>query len=213
MSADSTENRLSRGHKKRERTRNQLIAAGLRTLAAKGEALTVSDVVAEADVSNGTFYNYFVDREELIDTLAAHLVSMLSSEAAVEVETDDAALRFATISARVIARGLADPTWAHVVLRLETLRADAQLHATSYMREDLELGRSQGRFEVGADPATVDLIAAMLMICLRRIVTGSARFDYFLDALARLLRALGVPRDETRDIAERALADAGVPRG
>ena len=35
---------------------------------------------------------------------------------------------------------------------------------------------------------------------------------YFLDALARLLRALGVPRDETRDIAERALADAGVPR-
>ena len=47
----------TRGHKKRERTRNQLIAAALRVFAQKGGALTVSDVVAEAEDSNGTFYN------------------------------------------------------------------------------------------------------------------------------------------------------------
>jgi AcrR family transcriptional regulator len=44
----------TRGHRKKEKTRRQLVAAGLRVLADKGEALTVSDVAAEADVSNGT---------------------------------------------------------------------------------------------------------------------------------------------------------------
>ena len=83
----------SRGHKKRAKTRNQLISAALRVFGEKGEALTVSDVVAEAEVSNGTFYNYFVDRDQLFDVLAEHLVSILAVQAAVEIEAEDAALR------------------------------------------------------------------------------------------------------------------------
>jgi AcrR family transcriptional regulator len=69
MTAPQIEARPSRGHKKRERTRHQLIAAGLAVPTEKGEALTISHVVARAEVSNGTFYhyNYFADRDELID--------------------------------------------------------------------------------------------------------------------------------------------------
>jgi AcrR family transcriptional regulator len=47
-----------------------LTAAGLAVPAEKGEALTISHVVARAEVSNGTFYHsyhYFADREELIN--------------------------------------------------------------------------------------------------------------------------------------------------
>jgi AcrR family transcriptional regulator len=72
MADAQIEGRTSRGHKKRELTRHQLIAAGIAVLAEKGEALTISDVVARAEVSNGTFYNYFTDRDELIDALAEH---------------------------------------------------------------------------------------------------------------------------------------------
>ena len=67
---DSPREPRTRGYRKKERTRRQLIAAGLRVLADKGQGLTVSDVVAEAEVSNGTFYNYFADREELLEELA-----------------------------------------------------------------------------------------------------------------------------------------------
>ena len=49
----------TRGYRKKERTRRQLVSAGLRVLAEKGQGLTVSDVVTAAEVSNGTFYNYF----------------------------------------------------------------------------------------------------------------------------------------------------------
>ena len=43
----------TRGYRKKERTRAQLIEAGLRTLAAKGQGMTVSDVAAEAGVYGG----------------------------------------------------------------------------------------------------------------------------------------------------------------
>ena len=59
----------TRGYKKKERTRRQLVEAGVRALAAKGEGLTVSDVVAEAEVSNGTFYNYFPTSEDLLQAV------------------------------------------------------------------------------------------------------------------------------------------------
>ena len=59
----------TRGHKKKERTRRHLIAAGLRVLGEKGHGLTVSDVVAEAEVSNGTFYNYFPDKQAVLREL------------------------------------------------------------------------------------------------------------------------------------------------
>jgi AcrR family transcriptional regulator len=197
---------LSRGYRKREKTRNQLIAAGLRVLAEKGEALTVSDVVAAADVSNGTFYNYFVDRNELFDALAQRLVLTMVAETAVETPAEDPALRFATATARVLALAAADPTWGRVVMRLETMRAEVQEQAFRYLREDLQLGSRQGRFEVGADPATVDLMAGMLLMAIRRIVAGRAEPGYPHQVLARVLRVLGVPANELADIAERALA-------
>jgi AcrR family transcriptional regulator len=202
---------LSRGYRKREKTRNRLITAGLQVLAAKGEALTVSDVVAHADVSNGTFYNYFVDRNELFDALAQHLVLTLVAETAVETPAEDAALRFATATGRVLALAGADPTWGRVVMRLEAMRAEVQEQAFRYLREDLQLGLRQGRFEVGPDAATVDLMAGMLLMAIRRIVTGRAEPGYPQQALARVLRALGVPANEVAVIAERALA-ATPPR-
>jgi AcrR family transcriptional regulator len=95
MPTRSADAEPSRGHKKRARTRNQLIDAGVQVLARKGESLTISDVVAEAQVSNGTFYNYFADREELIDALAEHSLLSLAARTAVDTTDKDPARRFA----------------------------------------------------------------------------------------------------------------------
>jgi AcrR family transcriptional regulator len=123
MADAQIEERPSRGHKKRERTRNQLIAAGVAVLAEKGEALTISDVVARAEVSNGTFYNYFADREELIDALAAHsLISLAAGfdegrfEFGADEITLDVLLGLILMSIRRIVRGDAGPDHAERVL-------------------------------------------------------------------------------------------------
>lgn len=193
-----------RGARKRQKTRRRLVEAGLRVLARKGEALSVSDVTAEADVANGTFYNYFPDREALLDALAGELLTSLAAAAAGEAHPDPA-LRFAVASGRVLRRAQEDPTWGRVVLRLAD-RPRVHQGVDRYLREGLAAGFAAGRFESGADAATLDLVSGLLVMTIRRIVAGEARPDAARRALERGLRALGLEPEEARAIAAMALA-------
>lgn len=192
---------LSRGHKKRERTRRQLIAAGLAALAEKGSALTISDVVAHAEVSNGTFYNYFADRDELIDALAESSLLALTTEAALETAGEDPARRFAVATAGVLARAQADPTWGRAALRLADASRSFAQEVSRYLREDLADGLAQGRFRFGADPITLDLVTGLLMASLRRIVRGDLEPDHVQRVVERALVVLGLPQDEAGRLA------------
>lgn len=194
----------TRGYRKREKTRSQLIEAGLRVLATKGEGLTVSDVVSEADVSNGTFYNYFVDRDALFDALAEQLALNLVDAAASE-PTEDPAMRFAVASGRVLQRAAADGTWGRVVLRLLN-RTDVHEKLARHMRDDVALGFAQGRFATGPDDVVIDQLTGLLAMTIRRIVAGEAGEDTIRCSLERGLQVLGVSAKESRRIAIAALA-------
>lgn len=192
----------TRGHKKKERTRRHLIAAGLRVLGEKGQGLTVSDVVAEAEVSNGTFYNYFADRDELLEELAEHSVLSLAAATANEA-IDDPARRFAAATMRMLQRASEDETWARVMLRLVS-RPGSGVDMSRYLREDLEEGFALGRFDVGPDAATLDQVAGLIIMTIRRIVEGQATPDVPEQAVRRGLRALGVDDTESARLATEA---------
>lgn len=207
MPEDQVELKPSRGHKKRERTRRHLISAGIAVLAEKGEALTISDVVARAEVSNGTFYNYFTDRDELIDALAEHSIISLAAEAAVQSTDIDTARRFTFATLRVLRRAAEDPTWARVVLRLVDNRRAYSQEMVRYLREDLAAGFNEGRFEYGADEITLDVLAGLILMSIRRIVRGDAEPNHAELVLARALAILGIPKDEARDLAAEAVTN------
>ncbi len=197
----------TRGYRKKERTRRQLMAAGLRVLAEKGQGLTVSDVVAEAEVSNGTFYNYFADRDELLEALAEHSALSLAAAAAKE-RIDDPARRFAAATTRMLLRATEDETWARVLLRLVG-RPGSGVDLSRYLREDLAEGFAQGRFEVGPDDAVLDQVAGLVVMTIRRIVEGDAAPDATQQAVQRGLRALGVDEAESAALAAEASASLG----
>jgi AcrR family transcriptional regulator len=196
----------SRGHRKRAKTRAQLVEAGLAVLARKGEGLTVSDVAAAADVSGGTFYNYFVGRDELVDALAEHSLLALAEGAAVATADADPAVRFAVATARVLARAQQDPTWGRVVMRLVDLRARVGEGVTRYLEGDLAAGLAEGRFAVGPDVVTLDQMVGLILMGIRRIVAGKAPPAYPGAVIARALGVLGVPGAEADAIARSAAA-------
>jgi AcrR family transcriptional regulator len=208
MSDFHIETRPSRGYKKRERTRQQLVTAGTAILAEKGEALTISDVVARAEVSNGTFYNYFADRDELIDTLAELSLITLAAQSAIETLADqDPARRFAYATLRVLRRAAEDPTWGRVVLRLLDRRHAYSRDIGGYLREDLTSGFDEGRFEYGPDEITMDVVVGLILMSIRRIVRGEVSPDHAERALERGLTILGIAKDEARTLAAEAVAN------
>ncbi len=207
MPTCSADDRPSRGHKKRARTRNQLIDAGVQVLARKGESLTISDVVAEAQVSNGTFYNYFADRDELIDALAEHSLVSLAARSAIQMTDKDPTRRFAFATLRVLKCATEDPIWGRAVLRLAGNRRSLPHEMHRYLREDLATGFDEGCFEVGPDEITLDLITGLIWMSIRRIVRGEAGPDHAERVLTRALTTLGVSKDEAAILATNAAAD------
>ena len=198
----------TRGHKKKARTRRQLLGAATRVLATKGESMTASDVTAEAGVSNGTFYNYFTDREDLLDALAEHSVATLVDDLAETVVDPDPARRFASTTAHVLARAAGDPTWALAALRLADRPRSLDVEVSRHLRADLAEGHATGRFSLPPDDTGVDLVLGLVIMSIRRIVRGEARVGHVEAVLVRALGALGVAEDEREGLASQAAAES-----
>jgi AcrR family transcriptional regulator len=204
-----------------------LLDAGLLVVAERGDALTATDVVVAADVSNGTFYNHFDDRDDFMRALAYESLAALTERSADRTRGADPAWRFAVASMRVLDAGARDPVWARAVLRLHESPTPIHEAVQGHLRADLAAGHRVGRFSHGDDPVTVDLVSGTLMAALRRVagpafdadgapsvaVAGAAVAgagpDFLVAVVTRLLQALGVEESEAHALAFAAYEDQG----
>ena len=59
-----------RGNRQRQRTRHALLDAGQRLFATRSvDAVTIDDIVEQADVAKGSFYNHFSDKQAFADAV------------------------------------------------------------------------------------------------------------------------------------------------
>lgn len=198
---------VSRGHKKRSRTRQRLLDAALQVVAESGEGFSLGEVSAAAGVAHGTLYNYFRDREELMDAIVMHTTETLAARLQTEVQTPDHAVRFAVITARALRESAAAPDTMKAVLRLESQRREQLIDGPlSYLYANLVDGHNTGRFGPEIDDATIDVILGALLIGVRRAVQGEADDRYISTLLERLLVTLGLDDAEARRIATDAVS-------
>lgn len=66
----SLKRRAEIGQEKRARTLEKIVDAAIRAIGEKGESCTTVDVIEEAQISRGTFYNYFEDMDALNKVVA-----------------------------------------------------------------------------------------------------------------------------------------------
>lgn len=178
-------------------------------IAERGEAFSITDVVERSGVSNGTFYNYFDGRDDLVDQLVGEMVGDFTAGASAVVGTRDAALRVATISAMVLAWAATSPVLARALLRLEVLhRPDLDAVVFGYLRQDLVDGVAAGAFAGTADAATVDAVTGVLFMASRRLADAGPDEEYQESVITRLLLSLGVAARTAHQTAARAVADA-----
>lgn len=192
----------TRGFKKKERTQKLLIDAGQALLRDRGTEFAASDVSKMAEVSIGTFYNYFADTDALIDAITEHQILEMG-EAVATLPNDDPALRVAVVCSKVLQRAVEDEPWAHLVLRLVG-RPAIYNQINGQLRADLNAGSAQGCFEAGANDETLDQLMGLLVMTIRRFISGATKKGFVVSTVSTALRTLGMDDQEAQRLARKA---------
>jgi AcrR family transcriptional regulator len=198
----------------RARTRALLLDAAVRVFARKGAgAAAIHEIAAEAGVANGTFYNYFRSRDELLDAASGRLAERLHGEiAASRAAVDDPAERLAIGCRRFILQALHDPTWGAALLRVWGGSAVLNVQTSAPMRTDLRTGRRLKRLRYADETAAADLVQGTVLAAMRTVLEGRAGEEHASAVAALILRGLGVEAADADAIAARPLPPLGTPR-
>ncbi|MBF7730466.1 TetR/AcrR family transcriptional regulator [Pseudomonas sp. N040] len=207
---DSADQPLTRGHKKRARTRQALIEAALRIYAHKGVGeLALNELAAEAEVSNGTVYNYFTTREEVLSAVGVALIEQFSSLIdATMTGIEPAPQRVAIAMRMLIERAFVDPDWAAAIVRVMHFDEGMRSAAIEFLRADLQAGLRQGAFSYSDEQVALELFISITLGGLRSVVEGRAAPDRASKTAEMTLRALGVPAEAARYFAFLPLPEA-----
>lgn len=209
----TTDHRPRVAAERRERMRRRLVESAMLVFAQKGVTSSViQDVVAAAEVSQGSFYNYFRTNDELLNAVAREL----SDETVEMIEPvvggiDDPALRVSNAIRSYLHLMRTYRVAAHFVSAAGLNLATTANATYSYLPPDLEEGRESGRFDIPAVDVAVDLIAGAGLVAVHRIAIGRTPRDYPERIVSALLRALGLRAADAARITAAPLPKVAVP--
>jgi AcrR family transcriptional regulator len=197
-------------HGKRARTRQALLDATLRVLARGNPGpISIQEVTSEAGLANGTFYNYFRTREELLEAtvvpLTQRLVQRLNATSA-GVGIDDPARRLAIGVRSFIDHAIADPDWATALLRMWGSNLSLPRRAGVAVLADLRAAQKRRRLRIPDEGAALDLVQGTVIASMRSVIEGHATAERGTAIAALLLRAFGMSAREAD-----ALASSEMP--
>ncbi|MGH8333052.1 MAG: TetR/AcrR family transcriptional regulator [Pseudomonas fluorescens] len=206
LEADAQEP-LTRGHKKRERTRRGLMDAALRLIARKevGE-IALLEVAAEAAVSNGTIYNYFRTRDEVLEAVGIAMAAEFSDAiSALSTDVNCGAQRLSIGVRMFVCRAAADHQWANALLRIIHFDQAMRSRLAGHVLGDLREGLRAGTFAYEDEGVALDIVLSCTTGAMRSVVEGRAVAEHDMRVAEMVLRALGVSPAKARKIAGKPL--------
>ncbi len=191
---------------KRARTRARLLDAAVDVIAERGlEAASVQEMAARADVANGTFYNHFRTKEEIVSEVVLRVAAATAERLdAAMSDIEGAAERVACGTRSFVEFAASQPAWAHALLQSATSLPEGFRAVTTWLRADIERGIEQGVFKVDADELLLETLMTIVGVALRALLEERANEDVGVRAAEYQLRMLGVPAARAARIAARA---------
>jgi AcrR family transcriptional regulator len=191
---------------RRARTRQALVGAGLRLLAQRPiDAIAIDEIVAEAGVGKGSFYNHFDDKAALAGAIAAAIrIETERAVAEANAGVEDPARRVARALCVYLGRAVADPRQATVMSRTP-IWTEAASQLNRGVLGDVSAGLLQGRFQIPTAEAGVLLVLGVAHVALARILEEpSAAVTLGQQLCGLLLKGLGLPAAEAEAVSAQA---------
>lgn len=202
---------ISRGMRKRERTRGEIVAAAERLVALHGlDALSIDEITEEADVAKGTFYTHFTDKEDLAMAVGRAIRDELEDNIAMTNEgVADAAIRMANGLSSLCAFAIKQPVRARALLRLIPGVVDPETPINAGIRGDIVMAVKSKRFSVASVNAATVATLGIAMSAGMRLSDDTRRvadpFAFAAEVIATALVALGLKLTEATRLAKNAM--------
>ena len=198
---------------RRRRTRQALIRAGEVLLARRPvDAIAVDDIVREAGVAKGSFFNHFSDKSELARAVAAEVrLRMEQRVGVVNAGLADPEARLVRGVCAFVAYARAHPDEARAMLRSQDRPAPPDHPLNAGLRADLEAGLRAGSFHAPQLEPAILMVSGVCQILLSSVLDGprdTARDAALVaETLALMLIGLGLPPERAGLRAREAACD------
>jgi len=202
----------TRTERRRARTRESLVTAARSLIAENGvSGLRVGEITERADVALGSFYNHFESKEEVVEAIVADTVRAIAAANTPLIESLDDPAEAASVSYRRFVR-LADedPELARLLVNLDRAEARSESMLVPEAQKTLERGVETGRFEIVDTSVALTAIIGGAVAVIQGILEKRLPGDADIPAAQGMLRSLGIPAGEAREIAGRDLPEMGL---
>jgi AcrR family transcriptional regulator len=196
-----------RVERRRARTRQRILEVAEGLVRSRGvEAVTIDEITAAADIARRSFYHHFDSKHDLLVPVARARTRSLNRSIDCLIEHLSDPAEIVAIGLRHTLRGiLDDPLCCWFILRsglpLDRLREGIGESAA----RDLERGVRSGRFVIPNQAVLGDMLSGAVVGVLSAYLGGSRTEADLDDAVEGVLRLLGVPLAEAREITHRPL--------
>jgi len=199
---------LTRGHKKRARTLEDLLDEATRVFSRQDAILTTFMQIAdEARVASGTVHNYFKSKDELIEAAAVKVTERITGPVWRDFErVADPAMRLAVVIKSAFQLMEDDPEWGAAVLRLVDATHRTTEKLTNLIPDILEEGRSSGRMTFRDPTAALNVVAGTILSGMRSIKGGEPAASMGEYLVEHVMLALGLKAKDALQIAQTSRA-------
>ena len=196
---DNADFRVRVAREKRERMRARLLAAtlDLYSLHDRPSAIVIDDVIRQAGVSRGTFYQYFPSTEAIVAELGRDMAGeMIRSMQQVLPALADPTARLAASPLVPLVRAAMQPRWAAFTSQVDYIDFLAPGDPVGQIVSgELLRAREAGIVVFGSLDVALDLIVGAVLEGTRRLAAqtlAQAGTDYARDLTGMILLGLGV---------------------
>ncbi len=200
---------------RRERMRARLLDAALMLGASRGmEAITIDNVISEAQVARGSFYKYFATPAELVQALAVELSDELirAMHPLVEPLADPAA-RVAIGIRTALLLAKAYPALGSFMVRAGWPAMERTHGFFTLVAVDIRKGIRSGRFAARHAEVALNLVAGTVVGAMHSVTQKRMPRDFPEQTALAVLRGLGLPEQEAAKLVAQPVQLPAISEG
>jgi len=189
---------------RRLKTRAALFDAGLKLFAERAvDTISIDDIVQQAGVAKGSFFNHFADKGEFASAVATKIrIGVEVNIAAVNRDVTDPALRLAQGICSFVQFALLDRQAAKSFARARVKSIGVGHPLDAGLRTDVELGIEMGRFSLSnvetGEVCVIGVTQGLLTSIMAKTATPDEARALSASVLTVLLTGLGIESNEAR---------------